>query len=63
VPNYRCYFMSGERIQGVQTFECDNDAEVLTEAAAVLESHPEHQGIEVWEGGRFVARVPRKESL
>lgn len=52
--------MSGERIQGVQNIECAGDAEVMIEAAAILDSRVEHQGIEIWQGGRFVARIPRK---
>jgi hypothetical protein len=53
--------MSGERIQTVQMFDCADDAEVILKAAAFLSSKPEHQDIEIWNGGRMVARVPRNE--
>jgi hypothetical protein len=52
--------MSGEHIQGVQNIECADDAEVIIKAAAILNSHVDHQGVEIWQGGRFVARTPRK---
>ncbi|HET6160744.1 MAG TPA: hypothetical protein VFE34_20535 [Dongiaceae bacterium] len=36
---YRCYLMSGEHIQAVQSLECLDDAEVILEATALLTSH------------------------
>jgi hypothetical protein len=45
---------------GVQTIECGDDAEVLIKAAAILQARVEHQGIEVWQGAHFVARIPRQ---
>jgi hypothetical protein len=60
VIGYRCYLMSGERIHGVQMFECRDDAEVILKASDLLESRPEFQNIEIWEGARLVARVPRR---
>jgi hypothetical protein len=56
---YRCYLMTGETIRGVQMFECPDDAEVIIKAAALLESKPEFQNAEVWEGKRLVGRIPR----
>lgn len=61
VTAYRCYLMSGEKIQTVQTFECTDDAEVILKATALLNAHPEHQSVEIWEGKRMVAHVPRRE--
>lgn len=58
MPAYRCYLMSSDQIQGVRIFECADDAEVILKAAALLESHPEHQNIEIWDGKRMVWRVP-----
>jgi hypothetical protein len=59
--DYRCYLMTGENIYGVQNLEGADDAEVVTKAAALLHSKPEHQSIEIWDGKRMVARVPRHE--
>lgn len=59
VATYRCFLVSGERIQSVQSLECADDAEVLRKGAALLDSKPEHQAIEIWEHGRFVKRLPR----
>jgi len=58
---YRSYLMTGESIYGVQNLEGTDAAEVITKAAALLRSKPEHQSIEVWDGKRMVARVPRLE--
>jgi len=60
VPSYRCCLMSGEHIQGVQTIECRDDAEVLIKAAAILKARVEHQGIKVWQGAHVVALIPRQ---
>ena len=51
--------MSGETIQGVQIFECTDDAAVIVKATALLNAKPEHQTIEVWDGKRMVRRIPR----
>jgi hypothetical protein len=59
MAGYRCYLMTGENIYGVQHLEGLDDAEVITKAAVLLLSKPEHQSIEIWEGKRMVARVPR----
>ena len=62
MTTYRCFLVSGERIQSVQILECADDAEVGVKAAALLESKPEHQGAEIWQAGRFVTRIPRRPS-
>lgn len=59
--DYRCYLMTGENIYGVQNLDGADDAEVVAKAAALLQSKPEHQSIEIWDGKRMVARVPRHE--
>jgi hypothetical protein len=61
MPRYRCYLMTGEHIRAVQNFECDNDAEVILKAAALLQSQPQHQKLEVWQDKRLVAHIPRSE--
>jgi hypothetical protein len=57
VTTYRCLLVSGERIQSIQIFECADDTEVGLKASALLKAKPEHQGIEIWQAGRFVARI------
>ena len=59
VSEYRCYLMSGETIQAVQTYECADDAEVILKASALLDSKPQHAAVEIWEGKRLVARLAR----
>ena len=60
MAGYRCYLMTGENIHAVQHLEGTDDAEVITKAAVLLLSKPEHQSVEIWEGKRMVARVPRQ---
>jgi hypothetical protein len=59
MKTYRCFFISGERLQAVQLLECEDDKDACTRGITLLESKPEHQGVEIWQGGRFVARVPK----
>jgi len=40
--------------------EGTDDAQVIAKAAMVLLSKPEHQSIEIWDGKRMEARVPRQ---
>ena len=60
VATYRCFLVRGERIRSVQIFECADDAEVSLKAAAFLTANPGHQGMEIWQAGRFVVRVPSR---
>ena len=57
MSGYRCLLMSGETIQTVQNFECADDAEVILQASALLDSKPEHQSVEIWQAKRLVARL------
>jgi hypothetical protein len=57
--SYRCLITSGSSIQGVRTFECDSDADVILRASGFMKAHPEHPAIEIWEAKRFVARLNR----
>lgn len=54
---YRCYFMSGERINGVQIIECASD-EVVMRATTLCNSRSEHVGIVIWHDDRLIARIP-----
>jgi hypothetical protein len=58
VATYRCFVVQGERIRSVEIFECTDDAEVSLKATAFLSANPGHQGVEIWQAGRFVARIP-----
>lgn len=60
VTTYRCFLVSGERIRSIQIFECASDSEVGVKATALLNSKPEHQGIEIWQAGRLVVRIPSR---
>ena len=62
MSGYRCFLMSGDKIQAVQTYECADDAEVILKARALLDSKPAHPSIDVWEGKRLVARHARDPS-
>jgi hypothetical protein len=50
--------MSRGHIRAVQIVECADDAEVMLKAAALLDAHPEHQNVEIWDGKRMVAHLP-----
>src|SRR5687768_11710835 len=59
MSGYRCYLMSGETIQAVQSFECADDAKIILTASAFLDSKSQHAAAESWEGKRLVARLTR----
>jgi hypothetical protein len=60
MKTYRCFLLSGERIQSVQVLECEDDNEASTKGTMLLEAKPEHQCVEIWQGARLVARAPRR---
>jgi len=60
VATYRCFLVRGERIRSVHILECANDTEVSLKATALLRANPDHQGVEIWQAGRFVARIPSR---
>jgi hypothetical protein len=62
VTGYRCFLMSGDKIQAVQTLECADDAEVILRARAILDSKPQHAAIEIWEGKRLMDRLTRDQT-
>ena len=59
MPGYRCYFMSGEHMHAVQSFECADDTEVILKSTALLNSQSKHPAVEIWEGKRLVARLTK----
>ena len=62
MSGYRCYVMSGENMQVVQTYECADDAEVILKANALLDSKPEHPTVEIWECKRLVVGLARNRT-
>ncbi len=56
MPKFRLYPVAANRIAGpCFEVECDNAALALLRAEALVNAS---DGIEVWEGGRLVCRLP-----
>ena len=58
--SYRCYLMRGPHMPAMRILECADDAEAVAKVAELLDALPEHDCAEIWNGGRIVARIPRK---
>lgn len=56
---YRCYWLNGDHIRGVQMLEATDDAEVLVRVGHLLKNHLECPNKEVWQGKRLVAHLAR----
>ena len=59
----RCYFMRGNRIEGVEYLTTAPDEDLIREAQAKFFERraAEHcDGFDVWEGKRFVYRFPTR---
>ena len=54
----RCYFMQGGRIENVAFLNAGPDADLIRQAKALLPEYAaqKYDGIEVWDGNRFVYR-------
>jgi len=54
----RCYFMQGGRIENVAYLRTGRDDDLIRQAKALLLEHAaqKYDGIEVWDGNRFVYR-------
>ena len=54
----RCYFMRGSSIANVEFLHGASDDELIREALAAFEKHAQqgYDGLEVWDGKRFVYR-------
>jgi hypothetical protein len=51
VTGYRCYFLSSDdHIQAAENIEAETLGEAIERANAMLALHPQHHGIELWEG-------------
>jgi hypothetical protein len=56
----RCYFMRGNRIEGVEYLTNAPDADLVKEAETKFRERADqnYDGFEVWDGKRFVYRFP-----
>ena len=59
VTAYRCHLKSDQGTEILRFFECPDDSAVVVKAIALLDSEPAHRSIEIWDGRRFVASIPR----
>lgn len=61
MTEYRCYLLNSQnKIQGVETVECENDTDALLKSSALLEKRNGYAAIEIWSGPRIIGRVPHK---
>lgn len=56
---YRCFLTRGQHVPDFRTIECDHDSEAIVQATTLLDTDPEHSGIEVWKDARLLARVAK----
>ena len=57
MAGYRLYFLDdNDRIRDAAEFECDGDAEALTQA----ESRSDGRAMELWSGARVVGKIARR---
>ena len=64
MPSYRCYFLDGQdHIKAATDLEADTLAAAIDRALALLETHPEHYAVEIWQGARrlysMISEQPR----
>ncbi len=55
----RCYFMRGDRIEGVTFLKTASDQELIRQARTLFVARAKAEqfdGFEVWEGNRFIHR-------
>ena len=60
---YRCHLKSDQGTEILRFFECPDDSAVVVKAIALLDSEPAHRSIEIWDGRRFVASIPRTDKV
>ena len=57
MAGYRLYFLDdNDRIRDAAEFECDGDAEALTQA----ESRSDGRAMELWSGARIVHKIAKR---
>jgi hypothetical protein len=58
--SFRCFFINDDDTVGsFEVLEVDNEAEAIFRARQMLRSQSFAASAELWETGRFVARIPR----
>lgn len=56
---YRLYFLDAQNhIEDVEVLHCASDEEAFASAGRSVNG----RGLELWDRGRFIARLPKKES-
>jgi hypothetical protein len=58
---YHCHLLNIDRIVGIETIQCVDDAAALIEADRILAASP-YTTIEVWDGGRKISLLSRSET-
>ena len=59
VALYKCYLERLDHAPTLQTIECNHDRDAITQATTLLDTKPEHWGVEIWKEDRLLARVSR----
>jgi hypothetical protein len=56
----RCYFLRGKRIEGVTFLRRAPDEDLIRQAEVRFHEHAryDYDGFEVWDGDRFIYRIP-----
>ena len=58
----RCYFLRGNKIEGVEILQPGPDDELIRQAKELFDRQPlPYESFEVWDGKRFVYRAPRTD--
>ena len=55
---YRCFFLNeGDHIKAAEIIEAAAIGEAIDKARIMLRERPQHQSVEIWEGGRKLYRA------
>lgn len=55
---YRCFFLNGDgHIKAAEIIEAELVEDVIDKARVMLRARPQHQTVEIWEGGRRLYRT------
>jgi hypothetical protein len=61
MPSFRIYFIGlNQKIIDAATLDCVDDGQAIEEARKLLGERATAHGVEVWEGARRVASLPRE---
>ena len=62
MARFRCFFIDeGDKVEGFESCESASQTEALGRAYDLLCGNPSATAVELWDQGRFVARVSRTE--